>query len=146
MGVQNPFEVRSGNNSVVDALIGNAYEVVKYVAYYVKEIQYVALNMADVHRVSQNLYEHVLLEDDILSLGSEIEFELPNGVTAAMLLNINCIVITSAGSVYGVGADTISWLLEDGVITVSVSGDAPDSFVGAKLRCLINWQSPVTVG
>ena len=74
--MQNPFEPKVGNNSFVDALIGNAYEVVKYVAYYVKEIRYVAFNMEHVHRVSQSI------DDDHLKIRTEVPLTITGNTTA----------------------------------------------------------------
>jgi hypothetical protein len=77
MGIQNPFKPNTGNNSIVDALIGNAYEIVKYVGYYITEIRYVAANMEAIHRVSTRLGEltnlrikevtspHTIVADDL---------------------------------------------------------------------------------
>jgi hypothetical protein len=48
MGHRNPHDPFGGADTFVDKMIGNAYEVVKFVARYVKEIRYVALNMEHV--------------------------------------------------------------------------------------------------
>jgi hypothetical protein len=42
----NPY---GGVNPLIDKMIGNAYDIVKYVARYLKEIRYVAENMATVY-------------------------------------------------------------------------------------------------
>lgn len=146
MRVQNPFETKAGNNSVVDALIGNAYEVVKYVAYYVKEIRYVALNMADVHRVSQGMYENVLLIATIEALDTVVEIDLPEGVTALMLINSSVNVVTPTGDIYGDHSGSFTWFITGGKLQVTIPDDAPGAFVGSSIRWLLNWQSPIQVG
>ena len=143
--MQSPFQTKAGNNSIVDALIGNAYEVVKYVAYYVKEIRYVAFNMEHVYRVSQNMYQNVLKTEPITTLGSTVEIDLPEGVTAAMILNTGVHVLTADGALHGPGENKFSWVIADGKLSVSVSAFAPTEFLGADIRWLINWQSPVVV-
>ena len=145
MSLGNPFNPKAGNDSVVDALIGSAYEVVKYVAYYVKEIRYVAFNMEHVYAVSQNMYKNAFKVQTMTNRGQDYTFTLPEGVTAGMILNIAPTVLTSAGAIYGPSPANFSWVLGDGVIIVNIPGDAPEAFVGASLRCLINWQSPVVV-
>ena len=144
--MQNPFSPKAGNNSAVDALIGNAYEVVKYVAYYVKEIQYVALNMVDVHRVAQGMYEHVFLTAPIVALDSTVTITLPEDLTTAMILNCSVTVLTADDEIYGVSPDNFSWVISGGAVVVTIPVGAPASFAGATARCLINWQSPVVVG
>lgn len=146
MTAQNPMNPVAGTNPFIDKLIGNAYDVIKYVAYYVKEIQYVALNMADVNRVSQHMYENVLLEADVIEVDSTIEIDMPEGVTAAMVLNSSVIVVTELGDIHGPEVDKFSWVISDGTLTVTISANAPGTFVGATLRWLLNWQSPIQVG
>lgn len=143
--MQNPFNPKAGNNSVVDALIGNAYEVVKYVAYYVKEIQYVAYNMEHVYRVSQNMYQNVFKTLPITAVDTTYEIDLPEGVTAPMIIGTSVTVLTADGVIYGPSESTFTWTITGGKLTVVVPPDAPEAMVGADIRWLINWQSPVVV-
>lgn len=141
----NPLNPRTGTNPLIDSLIGNAYEVVKYVAYYVKEIRYVAHNMEHVFRVSEKLYQNVLQVETILTLDSEITIALPEGVTTEMVIGNSVLVKATDGSIHGPG-DAFTWTLDDTELTVAISGDAPTTFVGAQIRWLLNWQSPIQVG
>lgn len=143
--MRNPLDGKGGADSLVDTLIGNAYEVVAYVAYYVKEIRYVAFNMEHVFRVSKNMYEHQLKEIEITALDTVYEIDLPTGLTVDMILNSSVNVITTDSKVYGPSADTFTWLITGGKLTVTVPPGAPGTFVGGTLRWLINWQSPVVV-
>ena len=142
--MQSPFNPKAGNNSVVDALIGNAYEVVKYVAYYVKEIRYVAFNMEHVYRVSQNMYSNVLKTLDITAK-TTYTIDLPEGVTAPMIIGTSVHILTADGEIYGASEQNFSWVITGGQLSVTIPGTAPDALVGGQLSWLINWQSPVVV-
>lgn len=146
MGHRNPHDPFGGADTFVDKMIGNAYEVVKFVARHVKEIRYVAFNMEHVYRVSQNLYENILLTKSINALGATFEIALPEGVTPLMVINSSVTVQTIAGTIYGPSADTFSWIIENGKLKVSVPIDAPVEMNGANIRWLLNWQSPVQIG
>lgn len=143
--MQNPLNGLAGTNPLVDSLIGNAYEVVKYVAYYVKEIRYVALNMATIYRVSQAMYENQFKVLAITALDATYEIDLPEGVTAGMVIGTSVTVLTAAGEIYGSSDTTFTWTISDGKLVVVVPAGAPGSFVGADIRWLINWQSPVQI-
>lgn len=140
---QDPF---GGTTPLVDRLIGNAFEVVKYVAQYVKEIRYVAFNMEHVYNVSRNLYEHIFLVQPIIALDSVVEIDLPVDVTPAMIINSSVNVLTAAGAIYGPSATTFTWIITGGKLVVTIPVDAPPAFVGADIRWLINWQSPIVTG
>lgn len=146
MGHRNPHDPFGGADTFVEKMIGNAYEVVKFVARYVKEIRYVAFNMEHIYRVSQNIYKNVLLKQSINTLGTTFEINLPEGVTPLMVINSSVTVQTIAGTIYGPSADTFSWIIEDGKLKVTVPVDAPAGMVGADIRWLLNWESPVQTG
>lgn len=146
MGHRNSHDPFGGADTFVDKMIGNAYEVVKFVARYVKEIRYVAFNMEHIYRVSQNIYENILLTQPINALGATFEIALPVGVTPSMVINSSVTVQTVAGIIYGPSADTFSWIIEDGKLKVTVPLGAPAGMVGANIRWLLNWQSPVQIG
>lgn len=146
MGHRNSHDPFGGADTFVDKMIGNAYEVVKFVARYVKEIRYVAFNMEHIYRVSQNIYENILLTQPINALGTTFEIALPEGVTPSMVINSSVTVQTTAGTIYGPSADTFSWIIEDNKLKVTVPLGAPAGMVGANIRWLLNWQSPVQIG
>ena len=146
MGHRNSHDPFGGADTFVDKMIGNAYEVVKFVARYIKEIRYVAFNMEHIYRVSQKTYENILLTQSINALGTTFEIEFPEGVTPLMVINSAVTVHTIAGTIYGPSADTFSWIIEDGKLKVTVPVDAPAGMVGADIRWLLNWQSPVQIG
>lgn len=146
MGHRNSHDPFGGADTFVDKMIGNAYEVVKFVARYVNEIRYVAFNMEYIYRVSQNIYENILLTQPINALGATFEINLPEGITPLMVINSSVTVQTTAGTIYGPSADTFSWIIEDGKLRVTVPLGAPAGMVGADIRWLLNWQSPVQIG
>lgn len=146
MGHRNSHDPFGGADTFVDKMIGNAYEVVKFVARYVKEIRYVAFNMEHIYRVSQNIYENILLTQPINALGTTFEIALPEGVTPSMVINSSVTVQTTAGTIYGPSADTFSWIIENNKLKVTVPLGAPAGMVGADIRWLLNWQSPVQMG
>ena len=139
---QDPY---SGIDPYVDKLIGNAYEVVKYVARYVKTIRYVAFNMEHIHRVSNALFETIVIKKAILSLGTTIEINLPVGLSAGMIINTTVTAQTIDGEVYPASPSTFSWKISNGKLVVEVSPMAPVALVNAELRWLLNWQSPVQI-
>lgn len=140
---QDPF---GGVDPLVDKLIGNAFQYVKYVAQYVKEIRYVALNMEHVYRVSRNMYHNYLQVKTLTALGSSYDILLPEGVTPAMVINSTVIVKTTDNKIYGASPANFSWVISGGKLTVTVPGDAPAALVGGEIRWLLNWQSPLVIG
>jgi hypothetical protein len=102
------------------------------------------------YRVSQHIYENTynntLLTQSINALGATFEIELPEEVTPLMVINSSVTVQTIAGTIYGPSADTFSWIIEDSKLKVTVPVDAPAGMVGADIRWLLNWQSPVQIG
>ena len=55
MGIRPTNDPYGGVNPLIDKMIGNAYDIVKYVARYLKEIRYVAENMDKVYEAAQNM-------------------------------------------------------------------------------------------
>lgn len=143
--MRNPLDALAGTNPLVDSLIGNAYEVVKYIAYYVKEIRYVAFNMEHVYAVSQNMYQNQFKVLGITALNATYYIDLPVGLEMSMILNSSVNVLTTDNKLYGPSADTFSWVIANGKLTVTVPAGAPSTFVNGEIRWLLNWQSPVTI-
>lgn len=135
-----------GADPLTDKLIGNAYQAVKYVSRYVKEIRYLALNMEHIYRISRSMYQNILQVTTLTALGADYAIDLPEGVTPALIINSSVIVKTTAGDIYGPSVENFSWVITGDQLVVTVPPDAPVGLVGGEIRWLLNWQSPVQIG
>jgi hypothetical protein len=140
---QDPY---GGLSPYIDKLIGNSYETVKYVARYLKEIRYVAYNMSHIYNVSVKVVDNLLLSAEVTSLGSNHEIPLPVGITQAKIQGSTVSIVDTVGNIYGPGESLFSWIISNEKLIVSVSANAPPSFVGGKINWLINWQSQPVAG
>ena len=57
MGIRPTNDPYGGVNPLIDKMIGNAYDIVKYVAANLKTIRYVAENMETVFQAAQNMQQ-----------------------------------------------------------------------------------------
>lgn len=127
---------------VTDKLIGNAFDVVKYVSCFIKEIRYVAYNMEHIFNVSQDLRSNIRLKTSINALGGVFEIPLPDGVSGGAVLASNVIVTTPDNEVYGPSENTFTWVITGGNLRVTVSSEAPVAFVGSEIRWMLTWTAP----
>ena len=80
----NPY---GGVNPLIDKMIGNAYDIVKYVASYLKEIRYLAENMSTIYDVAHGYRVQLNGQPNgsnsfSLAIPSNIDPSNINGITA----------------------------------------------------------------
>ena len=76
-----------GVNPLIDKMIGNAYDIVKYVAKYLREIRYVAENMEYVYTAANG--NRTILTQLADGSGDPITIALPDGLTVGQIESIN---------------------------------------------------------
>lgn len=121
MGMRNEMSPYGGVNPLIDKMIGNAYDIVKYVARYLKEIRYVAENM-----------EHIY----IAANGNKVKFSavgngtdtliipLPSEVDTTSIEEISVAVVITSGDVYTAGSDKVYYYITNGTIEFAINDAA----------------------
>lgn len=109
----NPY---GGVNPLIDKMIGNAYDVVKYVASHLKAIRYVAENMDKVYEVVHG-YRHVYEATGTGS--SSLAFHIPSELNSSTIQGISMIAI-DGDQVYVPGPDTFEFGLSNTEIVVTI--------------------------
>lgn len=138
--MRNSTDLLGGINPAIDKLIGNAFEIVKYVAEHLKEIRYVAQNMEDIHAVATGTVRSQLLLTATVATTQTV-MELPENFPVEDIQDISMTVVTNAGNVYPFGSAMLNWVLQNGLIIVSNTGIPPTGVVGGKIKCLITYQT-----
>lgn len=119
--MQNPMNPYGGVNPLIDKMIGNAYDIIKYVARYLREIRYVAENMQTVYLAANG--NRVFLEGTLVDPDTTMNVSLPEGVTASEIRGIDVVAYSSTNdSVYISGETTFSYMVEDDGVFISVTG------------------------
>lgn len=111
--VHNPF---GGVNPLIDKMIGNAYDIVKYVARYLKEIRYVAENMEHVYNVAHGFKRTVELQSN----GRELFVALPQGVDIYNLEGVH-VIAEKDGQLYFPSPSTFDFGVSGGQLVISIS-------------------------
>lgn len=107
--VNHPY---GGVNPLIDKMIGNAYDIVKYVAKYLREIRYVAENMEIVYDVAHG-YRTLIVGtpegNDTLVLGipQDIDPHSVNGIDVVAHVNGNVYVASTITFNYGILGDEV---------------------------------------
>lgn len=96
--VNDPYECRT-HNTLVDKLIGNAFDVVRYVAMNMKEILYVAVNMENIYIVATNVRDNTVVVGIMPDTIAPVLLPYPTGVVYENLLNYQAIVFGPDGIV-----------------------------------------------
>ena len=85
--MRNSMNPYGGVNPLIDKMIGNAYDIVKYVAKYLREIRYVAENMEYVYTAANG--NRAILTQLADGSGDPIIIALPDGLTVGQIESIN---------------------------------------------------------
>ena len=85
--MRNSMNPYGGVNPLIDKMIGNAYDIVKYVAKYLREIRYVAENMEYVYTAANG--NRTILTQLADGSGDPIIIALPDGLTVGQIESIN---------------------------------------------------------
>ena len=113
--MRNSMNPYGGVNPLIDKMIGNAYDIVKYVARYLREIRYVAENMETVYNAAHGGRTVV----DTVGTGiTPVTVPLPAGVTLANLQDVS-VIATDGTSVFFPGADTFNFGISGGNLVIS---------------------------
>lgn len=109
MSMRPTFDPYGGVNPIIDKMIGNAFDIVKYVARYLKEIRYVAENMELVHEAVSLTRKST---GTVLGNGTDtLVIAIDNTIPLANIENISLIAETVGGIRVFPAADTFSYVL-----------------------------------
>ena len=135
--VHDPY---GGVNPLIDKMIGNAYDVVKYVARYLKEIRYIAENMGTVYSA---VHGSKIFFSGVPEMGdSDIQFQLDEDVNLGNIENISVIAVATNGNMYFPDPNTFNFGVDTtGLITVSFDDGNPD-LVTATYRVVVTSTPP----
>lgn len=119
MGHRPVHDPYGGVNPLIDKMIGNAYDIVKYVARYLKEIRYLAENMELVHTVANMNRKYVRAASgngtDTLSAA------IDEAIVIANVESISVIAETVGGIRVFPAADTFSYILNtDSEVVINI--------------------------
>ena len=130
--VNNPY---GGVNPLIDKMIGNAYDIVKYVARYLKEIRYVAENMEHVFIAANG--NRVILTGT--ASGASLNIPLPNGLVVADIQSIT-VQALDGGALFLPGSSTFSFGVFGGQVAITISNS---SLNDAVFQVMITTAEPV---
>lgn len=127
--VHDPY---GGVNPLIDKMIGNAYDIVKYVARYLREIRYVAENMEYVYNAAHN--KKVVVEEQ--AQGNNLYIPLPSGVSMDNLENVEVIALDGS-QVFFPASNTFNYGVDHGEVVISIS----PSLTSATFRCTFRYST-----
>jgi hypothetical protein len=116
----NPY---GGVNPLIDKMIGNAYDIVKYVARYLKDIRYVAENMATVYAAVNGTRTMLTAVADGLS--STLTVAMPVDFDYTTLRTVNVMAIYEGSTVTFPGPDTFEYVIANDVMTINLHSVLP---------------------
>lgn len=120
--MRTPFQPYGGVSPIIDKMIGNAYDVVKYVARYLKEIRYVAENMETIYEVA-HLAGGQKDFIEVIANGSDIfTVSFPEGRSVSEIRELTAVAIASDGRVSGLGGDFMIYV-NNGQIQINLWSD-----------------------
>lgn len=132
-----PYSREGQNTPLVDKLIGNAYDVVLYVARYLEVIRYVAANMENIYEVAVNLKKSGLVLGQLDGVTGSVA--LPEGVTTAMILSSSVILEAPDGSIFGSDSGLFTASVQAGALRVFLKDTAPAPLQNAVIRWFITY-------
>lgn len=107
MGIRPTNDPYGGVNPLIDKMIGNAFDIVKYVAANLRTIRYVAENMETVFHAAQNMQaadtggggaNNVIVLAGQGNGTDSMILDLPNGLTADEVYGLNFMLQGDAGA------------------------------------------------
>lgn len=139
MGMRTVNDPCSSRAPLVDKLIGNAYEIVKYVAMNLTTIRYVAENMELVHQVGTNLKQTAVLNGTTGIAGATVSVALPTGVTAGQVIGSQVMIQTSEGDLYGDNSGHFTSNIQGGMLRLTLGMSAPAGLQSASFRWFLTY-------
>jgi len=142
MGSRNQMDPYGGSTSLVDKVIGNAYNVVLAVYRNLAEIKYVVSHMESIVTLAKNLPDtsNVLVLSNMGGLGQTVFIDLPERVTVESMTSFSVLLVDAAGNGYQDGNGNFLFWFRNGKLVVKLMSDAPASMVGAEIRWNINYR------
>lgn len=146
--MRNAMNPYGGVNPLIDKMIGNAYDIVKYVAKYLKEIRYVAENMQYVYAAANgNKVTFSGAGDGTTSLSVAIPLSIMDNYNDDVFDNVFAVgvmAVTSSGMVYFPGADTYNFGLDpSGLVVISITGGGSvPALLTAEYRVTVTMNTP----
>ena len=128
--VNNPY---GGVNPLIDKMIGNAYDIVKYVAKYLREIRYVAENMETIFDVAHG-YRVMLVGTP--QGDTTLNLQLPDNLSNSAINGIDATAHID-GNVYVAGPQTFNCKIIGDQVVISISGDTAN-MTYAEFRITLN--------
>lgn len=111
----NPY---GGVNPLIDKMIGNAYDIVKYVARYLKEIRYVAENMESVYNAANGTSIGLTVPGD--GVTTALSVALPAEFPYATIESVSVIAVYNDETFTFSGSDTFSYVLSGGNVNIQI--------------------------
>lgn len=117
----NSFNPYGGVNPLIDKMIGNAYEIVKYVAKYLREIRYVAENMQYVYAAANGNARRLTT----IAAGSSLSIPVPVDLNMTLLQAVTVMAVVDDDTYYFPGVDTFNFGISGGNVVISIENDVP---------------------
>ena len=134
--VNNPY---GGVNPLIDKMIGNAYDIVKYVARYLEEIRYVAENMKTVWLAANGN----TLELTATAASDTLSVALPDDFDPTQLRGISVIAVTGDGQIYPMDPTTFfAYVTPDNTVDITLADDGPTGLDTAEYRINLRLANP----
>jgi len=142
MGMRNSQDPYGSHASLVDRVIGNAYEVVKAVYLRLGEIGYIASNMEAVVITAKNLPDTstVMVPGRLGQRGERVEIAMSSKVTMDTLVASSVMILDAAGNAYQDGNGNFLFSIKNGKLIIKLMSDAPTTMVSAEVRWLITYR------
>lgn len=122
--MQNPFNPHGGVNPLIDKMIGNAYDIVKYVAKYLREIRYVAENMQYVYAAANGNRTQLAITGDGVS--TSLQAVIANNYDYDTLISATVVAVLPSGMMYFPAENTFNFGITPGFVVISIAPDVPD--------------------
>lgn len=129
MGIRPGSDPYGGVNPLIDKMIGNAYDIVKYVARYLKEIRYVAENM---HLINEAVNGRVISISVLNDGQSQIAIELDETVAVEDIESISVITYNS-GQVFTSSPETFTYNIDNGILLIHAEGPVDLNYAEFKI-------------
>ena len=133
-----PYDGRQ-HATLIDKMIGNAYEVVKYVARHLNEIKYVALNMALVNTVAEELRKASVVVSNVGGLGATVVLPFPDQATVDNVVASSVLVKLANGVLLGSDSGIFTTAIAANGISITLKSDAPAEAVGGQVRWFLTY-------
>ena len=121
--MRNSMNPYGGVNPLIDKMIGNAYDIVKYVAKYLREIRYVAENMEYVYTAANG--NRTILTQLADGSGDPITIALPDGLTVGQIESINVTALYDDDVITMPAPDTFEFNISGGNINIELISILP---------------------